>query len=128
VDDSDNHKPVCREALYVGTLVVNTGSTIDLNGRNLYFLKDAEPKQLFPGDANIDGCVDGADYTLWADNYQTPGMGWCGGDFNADGNTDGADYTLWADNYTPGGSSVPEPATLSLLALGACLPLLRRRR
>ncbi len=51
-----------------------------------------------PGDANGDGKVDGADYTLWADHYKTAG-GWAGGDFNNDGTVDGADYTIWADNF-----------------------------
>ena len=38
----------------------------------------------------------------------------------------GADYTLWADNYT-GKMPIPEPAALSLLALGG-LSMIRRRR
>ena len=52
-----------------------------------------------PGDATGDGTVDGADYTLWADNYGQSGVGYAGGDFNNDGTVDGADYTIWADNY-----------------------------
>ena len=79
------------------------------------------------GDANLDGAVDGGDYTLWADNYNQPG-GWQQGDFTGDGFVDGGDYTLWADNYGYGTGSalIPEPATMLLLALGA-LALIRRR-
>ena len=51
-----------------------------------------------PGDANCDGQVNGADYTLWADHYKQPGQ-WENGDFTGDGWVDGADYTVWADNY-----------------------------
>jgi hypothetical protein len=83
-----------------------------------------------PGDANDDGAVDGADYTLWADNYNQCGKGWGDGDFTGDGCVDGADYTIWADNYgwTSGGAAVPEPATLLLLAVGGAAAAIRRRR
>jgi hypothetical protein len=83
------------------------------------------------GDANCDVCVDGLDYLAWSNNYLT-GDTWQEGDFNADGTADGLDYVIWSNNYLQGcpaaPGSVPGPATLSLLALGACLPLLRRRR
>jgi len=81
------------------------------------------------GDASLDGCVDGGDYTLWADHYSQGGA-WCDGDFNCDGFVDGGDYTLWADNYGygTGGAGVPEPAALSTLILGGWLALLRRSR
>ena len=81
------------------------------------------------GDATLDGCVDGLDYNAWSLHYQAP-AGWCEGDFNGDGTADGLDYNVWSLNYQVGcaGAAVPEPATLALLTLGACLPLLRRRR
>ena len=86
----------------------------------------AEPA--FPGDANGDGAVTDADYTLWADNYNATGATSDMGDFNGDGSVTDADYTIWADNYGAGtGGAIPEPATLGLLALGA-LAALRRRR
>ena len=56
------------------------------------------------GDANLDGVVDGSDYTAWADHYGQSG-GWADGDFSGDGAIDGADYTVWADHY--GDSGVP---------------------
>ena len=52
------------------------------------------------GDGNGDGCVDGGDYTIWADHYlQSTMYGPSEGDFNEDNFVDGGDYTLWADNY-----------------------------
>lgn len=53
-----------------------------------------------PGDANLDRIVDGADYTVWADNFLKPGPNgnWTG-DFNGDNLVDGADYTSWADDF-----------------------------
>ncbi|GEM_PF-6631572 len=50
-----------------------------------------------PGDANGDGRVGRADYSIWADQYGETGP--ClSGDFNHDGNVDGGDYTTWADH------------------------------
>ena len=52
------------------------------------------------GDGNADGCITGADYTIWADNYGTLAPAGTGdGDYNGDGAVTGADYTVWADNY-----------------------------
>ncbi len=79
-----------------------------------------------PGDANVDGLVDGADYTVWADHYKQPGN-WAQANFNGDSLVDGADYTIWADHFTGGGAAVPEPAAMSLLLAGACAALLRRK-
>jgi Dockerin type I domain len=78
------------------------------------------------GDANGDGAVTDADYTIWADNYgateATPEMG----DFNGDGSVTDADYTIWADNYGAGTGAIPEPVTLVLLACGAVFAARRR--
>ena len=88
---------------------------------------------LYPGDGNLDGGVEGADYTVWADHYGQAG-GWAEGDYNGDGWVDGADFTLWADyfgatggiSFKASGTLIPEPATLAMLAAGAAA-LMRRR-
>lgn len=86
-----------------------------------------------PGDANFDGLVDGADYTIWADHFLQTGQSFVTGDFTGDGLVDGSDYTIWADNFNPGAlhaAAVPEPATwaLALSAIGTLGVAARRRR
>ena len=49
--------------------------------------------------------------------------------FIGDSVVNGADYTLWADNYLRGCvTAVPEPAIPLLLAAGGLLAIRRRRR
>ena len=62
-----------------------------------------------PGDANLDGFVDGADYARWNQHRFSFATGWCGGDFDASGGTDGFDLLIWnAHKFQP--TAVPEPA------------------
>jgi len=82
------------------------------------------------GDFNLDGIIDTTDLTRLA-TYYGPGDTWAKGNANRniDLITDTTDLTILATYYGFGVPDVvPEPATLSLLALGACLPLLRKRR
>ena len=69
-----------------------------------------------PGDATLDGVVDGQDFILWNDNKFLTTAAWCRGDFSADGSTDGQDFILWNDNkFTSSDTAVvPEPSTLAL--------------
>jgi hypothetical protein len=78
-----------------------------------------------PGDANCDGVVSDADYTIWADNYGATGATWFMGDFTGNGIVNDADYTIWADNYGTGSAAVPEPGSLLVVAV---LGLMRWRR
>jgi hypothetical protein len=85
-----------------------------------------DPYEQMLGDANLDGEVGIADLAAIADHY---GDDWEMGDFNQDGQVGIADLAALADNYgrTCLRNPVPEPVSLSLLAVGG-LALLRRRR
>lgn len=127
------------EALYVTDLALGTDSRVELGGLPLYYLSGGVPHRLIYGDANLDGTVDQADYTVWYNHYGSL-AGWLGGDFSGNGMIDQADYTLWYNHYGEvargdgaggfGGfppSPAPEPAALTCLLLGAGL-LFRRRK
>ena len=46
----------------------------------------------FAGDANLDGIVNGTDFTLLAGNFNLSNRYWSQGDFNYDGKVNGLDF------------------------------------
>ena len=81
------------------------------------------------GDANLNGSVGAEDYVTWFNHVGSTG-GWIDGNFHGTDNNIGADdYVIWFNHvgWNNGHPTVPEPATMSLLALGG-LALLRRRK
>ena len=65
-------------------------------------------KYTYTGDFNLDGKVDGADYNIFAFNYDngaSTGNDWCLGDTNDDGKLNGQDYNNFAFDYGNGTAS-----------------------
>ena len=85
-----------------------------------------------PGDFDGNGDVDGDDFLLWQRNFPILDgtAGSSSGDANGDGNVDGDDFLVWQRNspYPTVLSSVPEPNSLVLFALGVTGVLAYRRR
>lgn len=113
-----------------GNIVVN-----DINN-GLFVLSTVQT----PGDANWDGRISGADFTIWGDNFglHNGTATIADGDFNADGFVTGADFTIWNDRFGKGpldipsiyeSQAIPEPAAAMLVMAGlvGLLPLLRRK-
>jgi hypothetical protein len=122
----------------------------DLFGGQTYTGATTIAMYTYAGDANLDGLIDGGDYGIIDNNVTIPGAdGYYNGDFNYDGVIDGGDYGIIDNNITAqgapfpvsgavsGGSSsaglagvtaVPEPASLSVLGLGAAALFGGRRR
>lgn len=86
-----------------------------------------------PGDYNLDGDVDDADFELWRDEFGATDQPLVDGSHN--GMVDAADYTVWRDNFgasvggvsAPSAAPVPEPASAMLLLAAAVVYVLGRR-
>ena len=110
---------------------------------------DVLVKLTYFGDANLDGIVDGSDYSLIDSGFITHSTGWFNGDFNYDGVVNGSDYTLIDNAFNrqgaslaaqsaglfatstaqvAGTSAVPEPTSLGLMTFAAASLLGRRKR
>jgi hypothetical protein len=62
------------------------------------------------GDSNLDGIVDGLDFTAWNVNKFTFTNSWTGADWNADGFVDGLDFNEWnANKFIFVGLAPPAP-------------------
>lgn len=83
-----------------------------------------------PGDANLDGVVDGSDFVIWNSHKFTTVAAWCSGDFTADGVVDGQDFVVWNNHkFTSSAVSamVPEPSSTAWAVLGLAALFGRQR-
>jgi glycosidase len=108
----------------------NVSWTMDLDVNNLVDIDDVKTMvtELFrtlPGDFNLDGLVDTADYVIARKSSGSSGMRYYNGDADYDGDVDSSDLGIWQQNYgfirqplsaSGGGGAglVPEPSGLLL--------------
>ncbi len=110
---------------------------------------DVLVKYTFYGDADLNGIINGSDFTLIDNGFNSKLTGWRNGDFNYDGVVNGDDYTLIDNAYNRQGagldagpsemiadateqisqtSAVPEPGAAALVCISGAALLARRRR
>ena len=63
-------------------------------------------KYTYYGDTNLDGKVDGGDYTRIDSNHLSQLTGWYNGDLNGDGAVNGSDYTLMDNTFNMQGAAL----------------------
>jgi hypothetical protein len=109
-DFNGDHRLDCADInLLVAAVAAGSGNLgLDLNGDSGLSLADVtvwlslagaahlpSGSPYLPGDANLDGVVDGSDFNIWNAYKFLLDAAWCHGDFNADGAVDGSDFTIW---------------------------------
>ena len=169
IDYGGGSDPISTIAGYLKTGSIDTSAPLTFNGLKygLGFADSAdkgnpaglasgqvEVMYTLLGDANLDGTVNGEDFTILASNFNQSVTSWDQGDFNYDGTVNGEDFTLLAANFNqqvngaasagdiaamdafaaangitlPTTSSVPEPASGVLALFGAGILARRARR
>jgi hypothetical protein len=112
----------------------NAATTFVVRGDNTTaFTFNSNPLAgLRPGDANRDGVVAAADFSILSGNFGgAPPKGWDTGDFNDSGTVDAADFSILSGNFGQPAppapvSAIPEPSSalllsIALLSLGRCV-------
>ncbi len=87
----------------LGVIPVTTAGSFD---NQSVTTSDVLVKYTYYGDANLDGRVDGSDYSRIDNGYLSHSAGWFNGDFNYDGAIDGSDYTLIDNAFNTQGARI----------------------
>jgi autotransporter-associated beta strand protein len=149
---------------WTGTGIISTAARYNSSNYGIGYADSADPGNpadlpfgeieimyTLLGDANLDGNVNGTDFTILATNFNQGGKSWDQGDSNYDGSTNGTDFYLLAANFNRsatqsaaaaadltalnsfalangiGLTNVPEPASAGMMLM-AGFGILRRRR
>jgi hypothetical protein len=94
---------------------------------------------ILPGDADLNGTVNFADFQALQNNFGQSGKGWQQGDFNGDSSVNFADFQMLQNKFGQSGgggggslaanvTAVPEPSTVALLGVGLLALAGYRRR
>jgi ELWxxDGT repeat protein len=109
-DFNDDGLLNCEDINALSAAIVAGGnlSPFDLNGDGVVNTIDRDAwlaeagshnlgsgRQYLLGDANLDGVVDGSDFSIWNTHKFSLTSAWCSGDFTADGVVDGSDFGVW---------------------------------
>lgn len=92
----------------------------EVHGTGVLTFLVGDAAALAPGDYDVNGVVDGADFLLWQRTLgATVALG-SGADGSGNGSIDAADLAVWRDHFGEGTTSpvaagVPEPTSLTLL-------------
>jgi autotransporter-associated beta strand protein len=110
-----------------GAALYGSGTTLGLFDGYSPLSSDVLVKYTYYGDTNLDGMVDGTDYSRIDNGYAKGLSGWYNGDFNYDGVVDGSDYTLIDNAYNAQGvrltDQLADPGAISTAQVAAAAPV-----
>jgi hypothetical protein len=100
-----------------GHLIYGSGSALGAFDGVNPVVTDLLVRDTYYGDANLDGRVDGSDYTKIDNGFTTHLTGWINGDFNYDGKVDGSDYTLIDNAFNTQSSNAPSHLAITTASI-----------